>query len=312
MRPPEGRRRGVARALAGALLLAACSASPVGYAPEVGPAPPGQRPLYAFGVHPLHNPKKLFQVYGPVVDRLNERIAGARFRLEASRSYADFERKLERRELEFALPNPWQTLRSLDQGYRVIGKMGDDATFRGTLLVRRDSGITGLAQLKGRRVSAPSPTALAAAMMPFFMLQAHGVDPARDVELVFVGSQESSILSVYEGQTAASATWPVPWRGFVASHPAEAAALAVLAETDPLVNNGVVVRGDLPHDLGARVAEVLVGLSADDAGRKILEGIPLTTFELADARAYAPVARFLEDYAAKVGPPGAIPGKEAK
>ncbi len=300
--------------LAAALLawasLAGCAERPAPYAPQFGPAPAGQKPSYSFGIHPLHNPRTLFQIYGPMVDRLNARIPQARFRLEASRSYADFERKLERRELDLALPNPWQTLRSLRQGYRVIAKMGEDSAFRGTILVRRDSGIRELSQLKGRSLSAPSATALAAAMMPFFLLQSAGVAVGSELAVVFVGSQESSIESVFQHKTDAGATWPVPWRGFQAKHPAEAAELLVLAETEPLVNNGVVVRDDLPAWVGERFGEELVRLSQDEEGRALLASIPLAEFELATAKTYEPVARFLDLYASKVGPPGAVPGAQ--
>ncbi|HEY5994325.1 MAG TPA: PhnD/SsuA/transferrin family substrate-binding protein, partial [Gallionellaceae bacterium] len=69
---------------------------------------------YIFAVHPLHNPARLFEVYGPLIDYLNRNIPGVTFRLEASRNYEAFEEKLYGRKFGFALPNPYQTLKSLD------------------------------------------------------------------------------------------------------------------------------------------------------------------------------------------------------
>ena len=91
--------------------------------------------------------------------------------------------------------------------------MGDDNKFAGIILVRRDSGINKLSDLKGKKVSYPARTALAATMMPQYYFQTHGLDVNRDIENLYVGSQESSIMNVYLGNVAAGATWPMqnPW-----------------------------------------------------------------------------------------------------
>ena len=64
------------------------------------------------------------------------------------------------------LPNPYETLLAIDRGYRVFAKMGNDEDLRGLIVTRRDSGIESLADLKGRAVSFPAETALAATMLP--------------------------------------------------------------------------------------------------------------------------------------------------
>jgi len=70
--------------------------------------------------------------------------------------------------------------------------MGDDENFRGIILVRKDSAIENVADLKGKAVSYPAPTALAAAMMPQYYLQTHGLDVMNDLDNRYVGSQASS------------------------------------------------------------------------------------------------------------------------
>jgi ABC-type phosphate/phosphonate transport system substrate-binding protein len=176
-----------------------------GYTPQFADQPAAGLKEYLFAVHPLHNPERLFAVYGPIVEHLNVNFPGIRFRLEASRNYAEFEKKLYARRFHFALPNPYQTVKALDHGYRVFGKMGDDENFRGIILVRRDGGINSVADLKGKSVSYPAPTALAATMMPQYFLHTHGLDVNRDIKNIYVGSQESSIMNVYLGNVAAAA-----------------------------------------------------------------------------------------------------------
>lgn len=257
---------------------------------------------YVFAVHPLHNPVHLFEVYGPLVNYLNRNIPGVTFRLEASRNYEAFEQRLYARRFDFALPNPYQTLHALDHGYHVIAKMGDDHKFAGIILVRRDSGIKNVTDLKGKKVAYTAKTALAAAMMPQYYLQTHGLDVNRDIESLYVGSQESSIMNVYLGNVAAGATWPIPWEAFREEHPDMARELEVKWQTTPLINNGVVARDDVPGALAGRVAQLLDTLHTTEEGKAILARIPLSRFELADDRRYAVIKSFLREFARTVRP----------
>ncbi len=257
---------------------------------------------YVFAIHPLHNPERLFAVYGPIADYLSASIPGARFRLEASRNYEEFEKKLFARAFHFALPNPYQTVRSLNLGYRVFGKMGDDQNFRGIILVRRDSGIEKVSDLKGKKVSYPAATALAATMMPQYYLHTHGLDVNRDIENLYVGSQESSIMNVYHGFVAAGATWPTPWLKFQEQHPDKAKELVVKWQTETLPNNGLVVREDVPRAVAEKVAALLFSLQDSDAGRKLLEPIPLSRFEAATNETYEPVRTYVRRFSAEVRP----------
>lgn len=267
------------------------------YSPEYVQAPSDTMrvPRYRVGVHPLHNPARLFEVYGPVVDLLNHRIPEVSFTLEASRNYAEYERKLYAGYYDLALPNPYQTLTVLGHGYKVFGKMGDDEAFRGLILVRRDSAIDEVGDLKGRAVSFPAPTALAAAMMPQAYLHRQGL-PLEDYEARYVGSQESSIMNAVTGDTAAAATWPPPWEAFQKAHPEQAAALRVQWETRPLLNNGLVARADFPADLLERVGAVLFSLHESEEGRALLARLPLDRFEPASDATYAPVRAFLIEF----------------
>ncbi len=257
---------------------------------------------YIFAIHPLHNPERLFEIYGPLIDYLNRNIPGTVFRLEASRNYEEFEKKLYSRQLDFALPNPYQTLSSLSHGYHVIAKMGDDYKFTGVILVRRDSGIRKVTDLKGKKVSYPARTALAATMMPQYYLQTHGLDVNRDIENLYVGSQESSIMNVYLSNVAAGATWPLPWEAFQKEHPDQARELEMKWETEPMINNGVVARDDMPEQLVQQVAQLLNTLHTNEEGKAMLARMPLSRFELADDKRYRVIEDFLHKFSKTVYP----------
>lgn len=286
-----------------ALLAAACGESEeVAYRPTFSQPVDTVAKEYVVGIHPQHNPARLFEVYGPIIDTLNAAIPGTHFHLEASRNYEEFDKKLYGGHFDIAMPNPYQTVRSLKFGYRVFGKMGDDEDFRGIILVRKDSGIHLVADLKGKKVSYPALTALAATMMPQYYLHTHGIDVNRDIENRYVGSQESSIMNVYLGEVAAGATWPVPWKAFVKEHPEQAAQMEVKWQTEALLNNGWVARADVPPEVVDKVAKTLFALNSSESGRKILARLPISRFELASNATYQPVVDYLDRFSRTVRP----------
>ena len=261
-------------------------------------------PLYRLAVHPLYNPQLLASAYQPLVDHLNSQLPNARLELEASRDYQAFEQKYAAREPAFLLPNPWQTLQAIPHGYHVIAMAGEAKDFKGIFIVRRDGGIKVPADLKGKVVSYPSPTALAACIMPQYFLHTQGIDVQRDIRNVYVGSQESSIMHVYLGQAAAGAVWPQPWRLFQQDHPKEAADLKVMWETGSLVNNSVMVRDDVPAELRAQVQSSLLTLSQTPAGQAVLASMFMARFQPADDASYDVVARYVKRFEQEVRPVG--------
>jgi len=288
-------------ALVAALLVAGCGEQQEEtYQPTFSARVPYAPEEYIVGIYPLHNPKRLIELYGPIVDSLNAGIPKVHFRLEASRSYEDFEKKLFSGHFDFAMSNPYQAVRSIKHGYHVFAKMGNDELYRGILLVRKDSGIRKVADVKGKKISYSAPTALAGTMMPQRYLQTHGIDVKRDVDNVYVGSPESSIMNVLLGHVSVGATWIVPWKLFVRENPEMAGQLEVRWQTKPLPNNAWVVRDDIPAMRVQEVAKVLVGLGKTAGGRGMVENLGIFRFEFASNETYGPVQQYLKVFSETV------------
>lgn len=294
-------RRALLAAIA-VILAAACKMEAPPAGPQYGNGPDPGKSVYRLAVHPLHNPKKLTEAYQPLVDYLNASIPDTRFVLEASRDYQTYEAKFRAREPELLLPNPWQTLEAIKVGYHVIAMAGDADDFKGIFVVRKDSGIRTPTDLRGKVVSYPSPTALAACIMPQYFLHQHGLDVNKDVTNVYVGSQESSIMNAYLGKSAAGATWPPPWRLFQKDHPVQAAELEMVWQTPPLMNNSFMIRDDLPVALRDKVKELLLSLDRSTAGKEILSGMETARFHAADDASYERVRDYVAIFERQVRP----------
>lgn len=253
-----------------------------------------EKKVYIFGVHPLHNPKKLFEVYQPLVEYINAQLVDARIKLEASRNYATYNKKLFDGYFDLSLPNPYQTIIAANKGYEIFGKMGDDANFRGIFIARKDSNIKSIDNIKGKIVSYPAKTALAATMLPQYFLHINGINIKKDIKNSYVGSQESSIMNVYLKKSIVGSTWTPPWIAFVKENPKISEQLEIIWKTKPLLNNGLVVKKDFPKELLSQISNIIFTLHTHTKGKEILQGMELSRFEKADYHTYDKVRDFLK------------------
>ena len=261
------------------ILLFGCNQKSKDTFPKYGLSPTTQKaPIYHFAVIALHNPAKLMREYQPLIDYLNEKIPGVRLVLEPSIDYAKFEKKYKDRKPEFILPNPWQTLQAMKSGYDVIAMAGEPKQFKGIFIVRKDGGISKPSDLIGKAVSYPSPTALATCIMPQYFLHTHGIDVNKDIKNLYVGTQESSIMNVYMKLSSAGGTWPPSWKSFQKEHPKEASKLKVIWETEPLINNSVMVRNDVPANIREQVQKYLLELHKTENGKAIYANMEISRF----------------------------------
>lgn len=278
-------------------LLIACDDQKVeNYNPLYTTASTTTGAVLTFGVMPYHNTQLLHETYAPLVEYLNRNLPDITLTMEASHNYEQFEQKLANRHFDFALCNPYQTINSLQDGYQVFAKMGDDDNFRGLIIVRKDSGIKQIADLKGKIISFPAPTALAATMMPLYYLHTNGLDVNQDIIRLFSSSQESSVMNVFLRKSAAGSVWLTSWLTFVKRNPRIAAQLEVKWETPPLLNLGLVARDDVAAEIVAKMQSLLVDLHTHDEGRQLLAALFLARFDKATNATYQPVHDFMKKY----------------
>lgn len=258
--------------------------------------------VYIFGIYAGENPNRTFEMYQPMVNYINTRLKYGKLRIEASRNYHVFNEKLFSGYFDFSLANPYAVVTSTKKGYRVFGKMGDDEIFKGLIIIRKDSQINSLDDLKGKVVSYPDSTALAAAIMPQWYFHEHKLNVDKDIKNNYVGSQESSIMNVYLKKSDAACSWPPPWQNFIKKRPEMAKELVVKWETPSLVNNGLVVRKDIPKDVVKEVGEILFSMHTNAEGRSILNAQGISRYEKADDKNYESTREFLKKFEDEVHP----------
>lgn len=251
------------------LLLAGCSNGKANYTPKGEKAANEKRDRLVLGVMPSLPPTKLFTKYQPLADYLT-RKTGKEVVVSTSPNFQEYIVRLQKGEYELILPNAYQYIMvSKEPGYIPLVKV-KGIPYKGLIVVRKDSGINSVSDLKGRRIAYADPTALYATMQVKVYLKEHGVDSENDMKESYAASQDSVILGVHQKLFDAAGTWP---EAFDAISGDTRNQLKVLAETETLPSRPIAVRADIPQEIAEKVKGALINMTSDPEGQKILASL---------------------------------------
>jgi phosphonate transport system substrate-binding protein len=119
--------------------------------------------IYAFGVSPQFEQRKLYAAWKPIIDDLEKRT-GLKFNLVTTLKIQDFEKAFSRGEFDFVYVNPYHVVQLHDtQAY--IPLVADKVPLRGILVVHKGGPIERPSDLDGKNVAFPSPNALGASLL---------------------------------------------------------------------------------------------------------------------------------------------------
>lgn len=149
--------------------------------------------IIKFGVFPYKSPKALIEMYGPLVAHLEKKL-GKKINISSATDANSFLEKASsgRYDLLLLPAIPYYQLRP--SGYKVIAR--GFPSFYGGAIVRLDSEIKTIEQLKGKKVAAIGDFAYAGYSFLLPQLEEKGIDPRRDVEFQFLGKVDTIIYGV--------------------------------------------------------------------------------------------------------------------
>lgn len=149
--------------------------------------------IIKFGVFPYKSPKTIVEMYGPLTAHLEEKI-GKKIAISSAPDAKSFFEKARNGEYDLLLSSStvWYKLRS--SGYKVIAR--GVPSFYGGAIVRKDSEITTIEQLKGKKVAAIGEYSYAGYMFLLPQLEAKGINPRKDVDVQFLGKVDTVIYGV--------------------------------------------------------------------------------------------------------------------
>jgi len=146
--------------------------------------------------------------------------------------------------------------------------------YRAEIIAQSASGINSLADLKGKRFAFVDPASTSGYLFPLAGLKKAGYDPAKFFgQTVFAGSHNNVVLAVYQGRAEAGAVFEDARASVQKTLPDVMQKLKVVWKSDPIPNDTVSFRKDLPADVKDRVSTALLRFSQDPVGLEALKSL---------------------------------------
>jgi phosphonate transport system substrate-binding protein len=252
-----------------ALTLSLLCAGPVS-ADQKTPA--ADTPLI-LGVVPQQSSLKLARAWMPLLQEVSRR-SGIPLEFATAPDIPTFEARVREGIYDLAYMNPYHyTVFHDTQGYEALAR-AKDAQIHGIYVVRRESPITGLAQLSELELAYPAPAAFAASVVT----QANLAKVATPGKLAYVLSHDAVYRAVASGRYAAGGGI---MRTFNAAEPAVRDQLRVLWTSPGYTSHPIATHPRVDGEKRARLLQALLSLGQDTGGQVLLESLKMSGFESA-------------------------------
>ena len=144
-------------------------------------------------------------------------------------------------------------------------------SYKGQIIVRADSGIKTLADLKGKTMCWVDPNSTSGYIVPRIMLKANGIDPDKDfAKTIEAGSHNNVVTQVYNGDCDAGATYVDARSSVEKDIPDVKDQVIAIATTADIPNDNVSFIKDFPADQRTKIVNALLEISNSEEGKKAL------------------------------------------
>lgn len=246
-----------------------------------------------FGVEPYESTARLLPVYTDLSNLIGKKI-GCKVELYVATSYNAEIEAMRNGKLEIGEFGPlgYVLAHQVAHAEAVAGFSGDDgkpATYYASIVTYPGSGIKTIADVKGKSFAYSDPASTSGHLFPAYGLRKNGIDPDKGVKGVYAGSHTASFEAIRNHKVEAGELNSDELASAKLHGEYDASQYITLWKSDPIPQDPLAVRSDLPADFKAKLTSVLQNLDfreLPEADQKFLaanEGNSLKTVPQTDA-----------------------------
>jgi len=147
-------------------------------------------------------------------------------------------------------------------------------SYKGQIIVRADSGIKTLDDLKGKVMCWVDPNSTSGYIVPRILLKANGIDPDNDfAKTIEAGSHNNVVTQVYNGDCDAGATYVDARSSVEKDIPDVKEKVIAIATTADIPNDNVSFIKDFPQADRDKIVNALLDISNSEEGKKSLNDL---------------------------------------
>jgi phosphate/phosphite/phosphonate ABC transporter binding protein len=220
------------------------------------------------------------------------RAAKVRFSHEISSSYEALAEKMEAREVDVAWLPPLVFVRLEGRGIvapLVTNLRAGRATYQSVLVVRADSPIRALADLRGARAAWVDPLSAAGYLLPQGQIAAQCGDPRTlFTEQRFLGSHAAALDAVRKSEADVAGTYGAAGSDGELVQDASEHGLRVLATFGSVPADVIGARASMPEEIRTRIGKAFVAAGEDEKTKGLARAIfGIEGFRLGAEASYA-------------------------
>jgi len=234
------------------------------------------------GFVPSENAQEVTANAQPIVTLLQQKL-GMEIQPFVATDYTGVVEALRAHKLDIAFLTPASyVLAKEEANVRVILKSERRGSpfYYAAIIVHADSGLNKLEDLRDKTFAFTDPLSTSGNVFPRKMFREKGIDPARDFKSVlYSGGHDATVLAVLNHKIDGGATYAnfpdskdSAWTRYL-KDPAEQSKIKVLAYSEPIPADNLVVDEGLKPELVQQIERVFLDLSKDSQGKKMLRDL---------------------------------------
>ena len=259
-----------------------------------------EKPLI-MGLSPIANSEKLIEDTAPLHKMLGDEI-GRPVEGFIATNYIGVVEALGTGTIDFALIPPFAyILANKKNGTEAlltsIGKH-DEPGYYSVLIVRTDSGIEKVEDLKGKKVAFVDPSSTSGYIFPAVILKDHGIDIEKDITSQFAGGHDKALQLLVNGDVDAIGTYEDAITKFAKEFPEVTEKVKVLQKSDLIPGITLVVSSKVDDATKQKIKDAFLKVTSTQEGQDLtLKLFGIKGFEEANIDNY----KLIEDKLNKMG-----------
>jgi phosphonate transport system substrate-binding protein len=259
-----------------ALLLAAGGAAHPVVASAAADCPDGGE--IRFGVEPYEAAARLVPVYEQLGKLIGEKV-GCPVHVFVATSYNAEIEAMRAGKLDVAEFGPLgyvfaHQVAGADVFATYNDKNGKPSTYTASIVTWKGSGVSSLADVKGKSFAYSDPASTSGHLMPAYGLRKAGLDPDNDVKPLYAGSHSASFEAIRAHKVDAGELNSVQIDAAKQVNEYTDGDFATLWKSGPIPNDPIAVRRSLPASLKSRLQETMLALDLTTLGPDLMKVLP--------------------------------------
>jgi len=233
------------------------------------------------GIFPRRNATATIKLFKPMAKYLSLQL-GRNVELQTSKNFDSFWEGVTEQRYDIVHFNQYHyILSNKKHQYQVILKNSErgKSTIAGSIIVRKDSGINTVADLRGKRiVFGGGEKAMQSYIVATYLLKQGGLQPGEYIE-DFAKNPPNAVFSAYYKQAAAAGAGDILLDLGVVTKRIDTNKLKYLVRGEPLPHLPWAVKGTMDGNLKKQIQDILSSLSETPEGLRILKHANLSGLE---------------------------------